>query len=394
MMPNSGISVFTQNSSSDYLREGSAKKIKFKLRADAVVQKVDDAYIIKYRQGKQSTYLKMAGGFEDVIFALQQGTSIDELTKLIGGKKGFPVIEVVYRLMSHGILDGWENPPRQTSSRIRKSLLSVTEFRLFQFHPDGFLSWLYDKMRLRILFSPFFVIPVFILSTFMFIILCQQGVFTHSVISAANSNGTFFIVFYLSIALGIFIHEIAHALTCKHYGREVPSMGLLLLLFVPAGFSDVSDSYLLDKRKRIAVLLAGPLVSMFLGIWVGAFWLFSAKGTYFGELAHLLAIVAFCSTLFSLNPLLKFDGYYLLQELVGTTNLRSKSFFFLKSSISRIFSTKLSTKKEGKKLSPQKGLIYISYGIFSLAFTGCFLFFVIQKWGGYIYDIILFLLGK
>jgi putative peptide zinc metalloprotease protein len=122
------------------------------------------------------------------------------------------------------------------------------------------------------------------------------------------------------------IHEFGHGLTAKHFGGEVHEMGILFLVLTPALYCDVTDSWLLpSKWKRIWISAAGIYVECFLASIATFVWWYSTPG-----LVHSLAIATMfiCSVntiLFNANPLLRYDGYYVMADWLEIPNLRIKS---------------------------------------------------------------------
>jgi putative peptide zinc metalloprotease protein len=132
--------------------------------------------------------------------------------------------------------------------------------------------------------------------------------------------------FWLSLAIVKIIHEFGHGLTAKHFGGEVHEMGILFLVLTPALYCDVTDSWLLpNKWRRIWISAAGIYVECFLASLATFIWWKSSPG-----LVHSLAIATMfiCSVntiLFNANPLLRYDGYYVLADWLEIPNLRIKS---------------------------------------------------------------------
>src|SRR5262249_48647332 len=98
------------------------------------------------------------------------------------------------------------------------------------------------------------------------------------------------------------------------------------LFFAPCFYCNVSDAWLFrERRKRIAVMLAG--VGCDLVVWAAAVlvWRVAEPGTSIHRLAFLALSISGLGTLLNLNPLIKFDGYYLLSDWVEVPNLRARS---------------------------------------------------------------------
>lgn len=131
---------------------------------------------------------------------------------------------------------------------------------------------------------------------------------------------------WLTIAITKIIHEFGHGLTCRHFGSECHEMGVMLLVFSPTLYCDVSDSWM-DKNKwhRIYIGAAG----MYVEAIVSVFALFVWWNTQDGLLHHLALNVYFITTvssvIFNLNPLMRLDGYYMLSDFLEIPNMRQKA---------------------------------------------------------------------
>jgi putative peptide zinc metalloprotease protein len=140
-------------------------------------------------------------------------------------------------------------------------------------------------------------------------------------------------VFYLWIALGAvkIIHEFGHGLSCKAFKGEVHEMGFLLLCFSPAMYCNVSDAWTLpNKWHRIIISAAGIYVELMIAAAATFYWWNSASGEFWNNLSLSLMIVCSVSTvLFNGNPLMRYDGYYVLADWLEIPNLRDRSNRFL-----------------------------------------------------------------
>ncbi|MGH9362025.1 MAG: hypothetical protein ACRD2T_08915, partial [Thermoanaerobaculia bacterium] len=121
-------------------------------------------------------------------------------------------------------------------------------------------------------------------------------------------------------------HEFGHAFAVKHYGGEVHEMGIILLVLTPLPYVDASASTALrSKRERIFVGAAGMVVEVFIASLALFFWL-NAEAGLLRSIAYNIVFVAGVSTiLFNANPLLRYDGYYILSDLLEIPNLRARS---------------------------------------------------------------------
>ncbi len=121
------------------------------------------------------------------------------------------------------------------------------------------------------------------------------------------------------------VHEFGHAITCKRFGGEVHEMGFMFILFTPYLFCNVSDSWLAEKRQRIAVTAAGMLVEILLACIAAWGWFATQPGLLHQLCFNTMVLCSVSTVLFNGNPLMKFDGYYILTDLLEIPNLRAKS---------------------------------------------------------------------
>ena len=118
--------------------------------------------------------------------------------------------------------------------------------------------------------------------------------------------------------IALFFHELGHSAACTRYGCRHGSLGIGLYLIYPVFFVDVSNTWSLPRLKRVVVDSGGIY-----------FHLIFASACYIGWLAThgpLLLITVYCiamSVLLNLNPFFKFDGYWILSDLIGVPNLYS-----------------------------------------------------------------------
>ncbi len=130
----------------------------------------------------------------------------------------------------------------------------------------------------------------------------------------------------LAVALAKTWHEVGHGLACRKMGGECHEMGVMFLALAPCLYCDVSDAWSFRSRwRRAVVTLGGIYFELMLATAALAAWLVLAPG-FARVLALYVAAVSSLSTLLiNLNPLMRFDGYYLLSDLWGVPNLHQQS---------------------------------------------------------------------
>jgi putative peptide zinc metalloprotease protein len=131
---------------------------------------------------------------------------------------------------------------------------------------------------------------------------------------------------FVVIAFAKIVHEFAHALTCRHFGGDCREMGVMLLMGMPCLYCDVSDAWLMPQRyKRILVSAAGMLAEIGLASSATFVWLFADDAVLRQWCLVVMTVCSVSSVLVNGNPLMRYDGYFILSDLWGIPNLGQKA---------------------------------------------------------------------
>ena len=252
-----------------------------------------------------------------------QKIGIEELQQFIGMLHRSGLIIANVPGQGHQLLE-------RRNERWRKEWLgrlsNVLSVRFKGIDPDRILNWLYPKIKW--IYTPTAVAICCLLAlSALSLVLVQFEVF-HSKLPTFHQFFTLKNAFVLSIALGVtkVVHEFGHGLTCKHFGGECHEMGVMLLVLTPCLYCNVSDSWMLpNKWHRAAIGAAGMYIEMIIASICTFIWWYTEPGM----LNHLcLSTMFVCSVstlMFNSNPLLRYDGYYILADLIEIPNLRQKA---------------------------------------------------------------------
>ncbi len=127
------------------------------------------------------------------------------------------------------------------------------------------------------------------------------------------------------------LHEFGHGYAIKYWGGEVREMGLMFLVLIPVPYVDASaSSGFRSKWSRAMVGGAGILVELFFAAIAMFVWIEAEPGYIRAAALNVILIGSVSTLLFNGNPLLRFDGYYILSDLIEIPNLgnRANSYFF------------------------------------------------------------------
>ncbi len=138
---------------------------------------------------------------------------------------------------------------------------------------------------------------------------------------------------YLAVTMAFVkvLHEFGHGISCKKFGGECHELGFMLLVFTPCLYCNVSDSWMLpNKWKRVWIGAAGIYVEMILASIATFLWWFSEPGLLNDLCLNMMFLNAVSTIVVNGNPLLRFDGYYILMDTLEIPNLRQKATEILK----------------------------------------------------------------
>ena len=131
----------------------------------------------------------------------------------------------------------------------------------------------------------------------------------------------------LTFAVLKIVHEFAHAYTAEKYGVSVSHMGVAFIVMYPVLYTEASGSWALSSRKhRVHIGMAGILAELCIAgiaLWL---WNFSNPGDVLHSLSFMVVSVSLISSLLvNLNPLMRFDGYYMFSDYTRIENLQSRA---------------------------------------------------------------------
>lgn len=319
------------------------RKIKVKLRPDLTITKQRHAgqiyYIVKdpvalryYRFREEELFLiKQFDGknnFDDVRHEFvekfrPQRLSVVELEKFVqqllqAGIATVDTPQIGQRL--------YERFKKKRFDKFKQFFANILFIKAPLFDPDRLLAKLVPIFGF--VFSvPFFIVSCLFMLSSILLVVANWRTFVdrlpdyHEFFTVRN-------VMYFWLTLGIVkvLHEFGHGISCKKFGGEVHEMGFLLLVMTPCLYANVTDSWMLpNKWHRVIIGAAGIYVELIISaifVWV---WWYTNTGL-FNTLA--LATIFICSVstvLFNGNPLLRYDGYYILSDLIEIPNLRERS---------------------------------------------------------------------
>jgi putative peptide zinc metalloprotease protein len=275
----------------------------------------------------------------ELVTLLDGRRTVDDAWQVVLGKHGDlaptqpEVIELIGQLYSSNLLQVDASPETQqlltrgrdrVQKRFAQQALSIMYFKLRLINPDPLLTWLEPVFRpvlnrwglvawaALVLFALWQVLPSW-----------PRLVGQFDSVTSPSSWGWM---------LGTFVvlklwHELGHGIICKRLGGQVPEAGVMLLVLLPSPYVDASSAWSFPSRwQRIAVGAGGMMFELAAAAVAALVWLNTQPGELVNQIAYYAIFSASVATvLFNANPLMKFDGYYMLSDYLGIPNMMQRS---------------------------------------------------------------------
>lgn len=196
-------------------------------------------------------------------------------------------------------------------------------FRIPLVRPQRFLGGL--ARSLDWLFRPFFAVLVVALGVLgIVLVLHQWDTFSHDVVESFSTEGL--LSFALALAVAKTLHELGHALVATRLGLRVAHMGIAFVVMWPMLYTDTGESWKLrSSRQRLAIAAAGILTELALAGLATLGWALSDPGALRNALLYLATTSWVLSLALNASPFMRFDGYFILSDLLDFPNLHERS---------------------------------------------------------------------
>ena len=121
------------------------------------------------------------------------------------------------------------------------------------------------------------------------------------------------------------LHELAHGIVCKKYGSSVRGAGIILVLFAPIAYVDVTSSWRCrSKWERMHIAVAGIYLELLVAAAALLIWSHTGQGVVNHVCLNVAIMASVTTLLFNANPLMRFDGYYVLADWLEIPNLHAR----------------------------------------------------------------------
>lgn len=251
----------------------------------------------------------------------QRVISQDELVQLLGQLYSNDLIQTQ---VSFDADDMQRRYKKQKWNKFKQSYLNPLSIKIPLIYPDGWFSKRQAfATRLFTWFS--FVLWLLIVTPAAFLGWEHWDELTNNLPDRVLSSSNLLLL-WLTYPVVKAIHECAHGLAVKAWGGAVREMGLMFILFMPIPYVDASASYRFpSKWARATVAAVGIMAELLLGAIAIYVWLQVEPGLIRAIAFNVLFICGVSTVLVNGNPLMRYDGYFILSDLIEIPNLAQRS---------------------------------------------------------------------
>lgn len=208
--------------------------------------------------------------------------------------------------------------------RAQMEVIRLLFFKLPILRPEPLLATL--SVWTAPLFTRTFAILSMIAALIGFTLIAQRPeVITQEFRGLANPGAAIAVIIALVILKTI--HELGHGLFAYRAQVRVPRMGVMLIVGLPLPYTELTDTWrVASRRQRLFIDMGGVLAELSVAAWATLLFAFMPEGAPRSAVFYIATLSWMTSILINLNPLMKFDGYYILSDLMRLTNLNERSF--------------------------------------------------------------------
>lgn len=217
---------------------------------------------------------------------------------------------------------------RQERSQRQRKVLSVFAWQIPLFDPERVLNRLIPFVR-PLYTSAGLALWLTVVGTAVVLGWTHWTEITHNVLDQLLVPHNLVMIWLLFPIIKL-LHEFGHAFAVKSFGGEVHEMGLMILVLTPVPYVDASAAWAFrSKWQRVLVGAAGMVVEVFIASLALFLWLNLEPGILRALCYNTILIAGISTVLFNANPLLRFDGYYMLMDYLEIPNLRQRATQYL-----------------------------------------------------------------
>lgn len=308
--------------------------------------------------GRNRSYIRLSPSAYHLLQSINSGLSYTALAERLSGQQGRTVSPQEVETAHRHVLKRVEAIEHNAGSNPSGFWFHI---QLLSEHTVGLIA-----RPLSVAFHPFVASVLIGLIAVAVWLVIDKGLLVNVMPYITQYPSTFWKGYGLFMA-SLIVHEFGHASSCARYGASTSGIGFTTYLIYPALYSDVSAAWRLKCWQRVVVDIGG----VFFQLVVGAVYVF-LYALYGWNSFRVAALMILANCLFSMNPILKFDGYWIVADALGVTNLSQQPSRILRHFVNRLRGRQV-TKLPWK---PSVTVILTFYTVVSFTFWGYFLLMI------------------
>ncbi|MFI5381825.1 MAG: biotin/lipoyl-binding protein [Tepidisphaerales bacterium] len=315
--------------------------LKIRLRASAQISRQfyrgERWYVVRDPAGNQ--FHRLSSPAYQFVGLLDGTRTVSEAWELVGGQMADDaptqneVIQILSQLSAANLIEANVTPDAAVllnrykkfqMQRIQSRLMNILFPRIPLWDCDTFLTRWMPVMK-HVIGPVGGIIWLLVVGAAVLAIAPQWASLKSSAAGAIDPQNWPFL--WATFVLIKIIHELGHAFICRRFGGEVHELGVMFLVLMPAPYVDASTAWAFRSRwPRILVGAGGMIFELFVAAIMAFVWLRTDPSSIWHGLAYNAMLIASVSTvIFNANPLLRYDGYYMLADWLEIPNLRYRS---------------------------------------------------------------------
>ena len=298
-------------------------------------------YVVRDPAGNQ--YHRLSDAAYRFVGLLDGSRTVGQAWELVGGQLADDaptqpeVIQILTQLYAANLIETNISPDatvllrrhkQQQKKKMQGRLMNLLFPRMPIWDPDSFLRRWMPVVR-PLLSGMGMLLWIAVVGTALILVIPKGDELAAAARSAVDLSANPENAIYLYACFGLikFIHELGHGFFCRRFGGECHEMGIMLLVLVPCPYVDASSAWgFQSKWHRVLVGAGGMIFEVFVAALAAFVWLATRETELINQLAYNVMLIASVSTvLFNANPLLRYDGYYILSDWWEIPNLQRKA---------------------------------------------------------------------
>jgi len=265
-----------------------------------------------------------------------------------------------------------------------KMISKILFFKIPLLDPSPWLGKMVHAIRFA--WHPYFVWSciLFYASTLVWVLVNWADINAYASSTSFFTPQSFLLIWFAMLFIKT-CHEFGHATTCRRFGGEVHEMGVCCICMMLCGYVDASDAWMMKKKAhKVYTTIAGIFTELMLAAIATYLWHTLAPGMAQDLMFRAMLIASINTIFFNMNPLMKFDGYYVLSDLLEIPNLRTKAITYCSYHLQKFLFGYRNTLQEQMLEGESRRFVFIGYAIAAYLYMATVIYGLSQVFGRFL----------